>query len=341
MALETLQSRRVNARYAAHLEACLSAFVSWSVLHNLPHPFKLARSPRHIAEQLIKYVEYLYREGRAFSVAKLTVLSLQNKYRHLKGNLQAAWDLLVTWQLELPLQMRTPMPEDILWGLFSTAMLFAFVWDRSHVRDWLGFGIGMITMFWGLLRPGELYRLSTRLVQTVAATAYAPARALLVVERAKNQRTMGKSQIAIVSHVVVFRWLSWLTASMQPRELLIRGGSQKFRRLMEQCLERLSLPLNVFTPASFRAGGATALFISGTEVARLRLIGRWRSTASLDHYIQEAASTMVSLSLSNCSDQHTEACFDFKLLATPSASTCLGNYPAAEAAAWMTARGSI
>ena len=64
-------------------------------------------------------------------------------------------------------------------------MLIAIVWDRSHVQDWLVFGIGLITMFWGFSRAGGLHRLSTRLVQTAAATAYTPARALWMVKRAK------------------------------------------------------------------------------------------------------------------------------------------------------------
>ena len=114
MVPETLQSRRVNAGYATRLAACMSAFVSWSTLHNFPHPSELAHSPSDISDLLIQYVEYLYRDGGAFSVAKLTVLSLENKYQHLKGNLQAAWDLLAIWQLELPLQVRIPMPELIL-----------------------------------------------------------------------------------------------------------------------------------------------------------------------------------------------------------------------------------
>ncbi len=35
------------------------------------------------------------------------------------------------------------------------------------------------------------------------------------------------------------------------------------------------------------------MFLKGVEVERIRLAGRWRNTATLDHYIQEAAATMV------------------------------------------------
>ena len=47
------------------------------------------------------------------------------------------------------------------------------------------------------------------------------------------------------------------------------------------------------TAASFRAGGATALFLANVEVARIRLIRRWRNLQTLDSYTQEAAACSV------------------------------------------------
>ena len=52
------------------------------------------------------------------------------------------------------------------------------------------------------------------------------------------------------------------------------------------------------TPASLRAGKATSLFVAGMDISRLRFVGRWRSQATLDHYVQEAAACHCMLSLS-------------------------------------------
>ena len=48
-----------------------------------------------------------------------------------------------------------------------------------------------------------------------------------------------------------------------------------------------------YTPAGLRAGGATALFMQGCDISRLRFLGRWRSLNTLDHYIQEATSAQA------------------------------------------------
>ena len=108
---------------------------------------------------------------------------------------------------------------------------------------------------------------------------------------------MGKSQIAIVTDVVAVRWLQWFTQGLPPHRLIIRGGRTKLSRLLSHALSFLELLPNLVTMASFRAGGATELFTRGVEMARLRLLGRWKSLSSLDHYIQQAAAAMVSLSM--------------------------------------------
>jgi hypothetical protein len=62
---------------------------------------------------------------------------------------------------------------------------------------------------------------------------------------------------------------------------------------MAAALEALGLATIGFTPGGLRAGGTTHLFILGTEVARLRILGRWKVMATLDHYVQEAAATLA------------------------------------------------
>ena len=40
-----------------------------------------------------------------------------------------------------------------------------------------------------------------------------------------------------------------------------------------------------------RAGGATELIIRGDDIGRIQFLGRWRSNAILQAYIQEAVSS--------------------------------------------------
>ena len=63
---------------------------------------------------------------------------------------------------------------------------------------------------------------------------------------------------------------------------------------MRVALEALEHSSSGVTPGGLRAGGTTYLFISGIEVARIRIMGRCKVMETLDHYVQEAT---VSLAL--------------------------------------------
>ena len=55
-----------------------------------------------------------------------------------------------------------------------------------------------------------------------------------------------------------------------------------------ECLDGLGLEGIGLQVAGLRAGKATQLFFGGTDMARLRMLGRWRSLHTLEHYVQEA-----------------------------------------------------
>ena len=66
---------------------------------------------------------------------------------------------------------------------------------------------------------------------------------------------------------------------------------------MRVALEALELSSSGFTPGGLRAGGTTFLFISGVEVARIRIMGRWKVMETLDHYVQEATASLARIRL--------------------------------------------
>ena len=81
--------------------------------------------------------------------------------------------------------------------------------------------------------------------------------------------------------------MRWLLEGLPPGVKVWPSTLQSFRAMFRTVLEkaRLTLPL---TPGSLRAGGATWLVTSGTEIARIRFLGRWKSDTGLAAYIQEA-----------------------------------------------------
>ena len=73
-----------------------------------------------------------------------------------------------------------------------------------------------------------------------------------------------------------------------------------------------------FTLSSFRAGGATHHFRMYRNLGQLQYHGRWKSSATLEHYLHEAYSALVMSQLPEVSKQLVEAARVFvPLLAQP------------------------
>ena len=152
------------------------------------------------------------------------------------------------------------------------------------------------------MRPNEFLALQSDMI-LFHVGANEGEKMLFKVTQPKNRRAMGKNQIIMVTNKVCIRWMRWLLASCWDGQVLLTGGRHKFARLLGDALETLGLDRTFLVPASLRAGGATYMFVDGMEVARLRLLGRWKCVNTLEHYVQEAASTLIS----NEIPRHVEA----------------------------------
>ena len=109
-------------------------------------------------------------------------------------------------------------------------------------------------------------------------------------------RAMGRIQAVVINNAAAIRWTRHYQARCGKAELLMPGGRNKFVQLLKWSLELLGVVGN-YTPAGFRAGGATHYFTEGMDIARLRVLGRWRNILTLDHYIQEAAAAISEYEL--------------------------------------------
>ena len=194
------------------------------------------------------------------------------------------------------------------------------VLDPGRRSDWISFGVGVITCFTGLLRPGEWAKLCAKHVSLPGSLKASDATfcVVLALLSPKNSRTMGRQQVCLISNTVVVRWLVWLCSGMHPDTLLFAGGTGKFRSLFQEACDTLGIGSMGLTPASLRAGGATELFQQGVDISRLRFLGRWRSIQTLDHYVQEAAAALVLASTPPAATQLIEALLrDARVLRRP------------------------
>jgi hypothetical protein len=290
----TLHQQRITPVYRHSLSTAYAALQQWALAHHKPSPRQLADSPTQMSALLSEYIEWLYAHDKPVSHAKLVLLSVQHRFRHTVRLLRGAWDTFGTWKMKLPLNMRTPAPVNLMWALFVSGILHAQMLDTASAFSWFGAAIGILCSFWGLLRPGEWCKLRRRDVLLPGEhLSSGDQRVVLNLNRPKNQRSMGKQQVAIVDHVVAVRWLKWYCAYLPESVLLFPGGLPKFRSRLKQLLVFLGSGADLLTPSSFRAGGATELFKNGVEIHRIRMMGRWKTITSLDHYVQEASAAAV------------------------------------------------
>ena len=68
-------------------------------------------------------------------------------------------------------------------------------------------------------------------------------------------------------------------------------------RSLQEALTSLEIPPGLFTLGGLRAGGATHHYLVCQNVPVLQRRGRWQSSRSLDHYIQEAAVVLSTLNI--------------------------------------------
>ena len=293
-----LQRDRVSASYRLALDRAYDRFSLWCIVHSHPAPESMKSDEESMNSMLSGYVQFLFDENYGVSAGRHAVLAVQTRFRHLRGRLNVAWDSVKSWELKAPVKLRTPLPELVLDAMFAFAMLMGFSATGRACREWVSFGVGLLACFDGLLRPGEWALLSARKVLLPSSRLQRLVRrGLLTISNGKNRRVFGRIQIAMLDQPRTLRWLSWLTAGMDPHARLLPGGTAAFRRLFKLAVEGLGLQSLRLTPASLRAGGATARFARGTDLGHLKWWGRWASLATLEHYVQESAATMVMMTL--------------------------------------------
>ena len=100
---------------------------------------------------LAEYVEFLWANGEGRGLASDTVASIQDFDPKLKGHLNLTWRLLKTWVLnEIP-SRAPPLPELALQAMVG--------WSLFHKHDL--FALSLLVGYYGLLRTGELFDLSS------------------------------------------------------------------------------------------------------------------------------------------------------------------------------------
>ena len=153
-----LQEARLSAPYRRRLASGAAALAEWASQTGRLIGRELASGPA-ANEFLIAYIQHVFDTGGPVWLPTHAILAVQTARRDLKGLLRPAWDSIQSWRLMSPVHSRAPLPVALLEGLRIFAVLAAASLDKQSAASWWNFAAVCGGMFWGLLRPGELFDL--------------------------------------------------------------------------------------------------------------------------------------------------------------------------------------
>ena len=81
--------------------------------------------------------------------------------------------------------------------------------------------------------------------------------------------------------------------------------------ILREFLTLLEIPQMTVTIGSFRAGGATAHFLEHENLGTLQFRGRWKSTATLYHYVIVSMAAVSEARLTPTASEAVKAASDF------------------------------
>ena len=252
-------------------------------------------SVRYIDRALTRAVEVAYEEGEKLYWVSLGVLGVQRRL-HVSGPLlRGTWASIRGWRTLTPSRSRAPITHFALEALLLMCLSLgrkAKGWER---RLWWSCMLASWLAFWGLMRPSEVINLRRKDLSFPDTMALGEdALGLVLVVRQPKTRRVFRTQMVLVKELCVVRWMYWWSCNLSGNQLVFPMTRRNWGDRMKQALGELSLENCGYSPASFRAGGATHHYRAFQNIPQLQFQGRWKSAESLKHYIHEAMSVHIA-----------------------------------------------
>ena len=116
----------------------------------------------------------------------------------------------------------------------------------------------------------------------------------------KTHRWGGHQQMVLLTDPWLIWWLRNLKATFGPAasQPLFPFTTATFNMRISRILAQFKMPSKSFTAAGLRAGGAIHLMRLGVQIEWLRHRGRWKSSHSMERYLQECGAVLAEIALS-------------------------------------------
>lgn len=230
---------------------------------------------------LVCYFEHLWSGGNGRSVGDRTLCGFMHFCPDVGGNLPMARRSLAGWGRLRPSESHKPMSWTVVCGVAMHACV------EGNFESALAFLLAHDCF----LRRSEVAGIRVRDVVDDGVSG----RLLLVLPRTKT----GMNQSVAVRHPVVAAWLRAAVASASgPSAYLFPSGRCLYDHFSSACVS-LGVGAVGFVFHSLRHGGATDAYLRMGEgsVASVQVRGRWRQTATLQRYLQQAPAVIAQLSI--------------------------------------------
>ncbi|CAK0902320.1 unnamed protein product [Prorocentrum cordatum] len=242
--------------------------------------------PREVAQALAAYCQHMFDSERPLGIYVETINGWIDQHRHLKRQLQLAWDVAWAWKKLVPAYHHRPTPVPVLLAQVSVALL----WGWHDVAALLLLG------FVAMLRPGELTKLVKEDALLPEALLSTAPRLYARVREPKTRHKAARLQHVRVDDEIAVPLLEAWLARLAPQERLWTGSAAQFRAAHDAVTRFLGISTADgvgLTPASLKAGGATWHFEQWENLPMLQWQGRWQASRTMEIYVQEVAAASL------------------------------------------------
>ena len=234
-----LQATRRSPAYRRQLRQAWRSLNKFAAFSGRPRPIVLLKDPHAVQTLLIDYIQNLYDRQDNLSLGRYAILAVQYVGRHLRGQLRGAWDSIESWAAETESLLRPPFPLFVFTAIVGALRILGLTVFQKGEFTWGYELLALATLlesgFYGILRPIEMLGIGNDTTALPGSPSVVGAHALVVVEKPKNARQMGKRQFAIIRNPNTSLWLKWLLGDQLPSAKLwpysasrARSGSNGF-----------------------------------------------------------------------------------------------------------------
>ena len=205
-----------------------------------------------VDEELNPFVNYAWEKKWPFHLARAAILAIQYWKPHLRFNLGATWASLSTWNNQREWRPRVPYPQEIMLLILLTAIRLGME-ETSCMksRRWATMGVLIRLMFYGLLRPGEAFRLRpTDVLFTAGPDGSLIAIVAIVAPKTAKVIGAGRVQSVAIYDLGTVLWLQYLCSCLPIDSSIWSFSSALFRLLFITLMKTAGVAHLGFTPAS-------------------------------------------------------------------------------------------